>query len=258
MTPWCTACRCITCTGWYWVCSVRCASEIASCTPGNRRRKRMRRPVARLYFGVPTVWSRVVDDRSAARALASARLLVSGSAALPVPVFDKLAEVTGHRPVERYGASESLITVSTRADGERRPGWVGLPLTGIETRLVDEDRSAVPRDGETIGRASGSRPDDVRRLLQPPGCHRRGVRRRQLVSHRRRRRDRRRRHAPDRGSRVGRHDQDRRIPGRRRRDRDRAARSSREWRRWLSSASRTTTWDSASSRSSSERPNRKH
>src|SRR5215207_8135540 len=48
-----------------------------------------------MYFGVPTVWSRVVDDRDAARALASARLLVSGSAPLPVPVYDGLAELTG-------------------------------------------------------------------------------------------------------------------------------------------------------------------
>jgi fatty acid CoA ligase FadD36 len=104
-----------------------------------------------LYFGVPTVWSRVVNDRSAAEALTSARLLVSGSAALPVPVFDRLAELTGHRPVERYGTSESLITVSTRADGDRRPGWVGLPLTGIDTRLVGEDGGGVAHDGETIG-----------------------------------------------------------------------------------------------------------
>jgi len=104
-----------------------------------------------LYFAVPTVWSRVVEDRSAAQALSSARLLVSGSAALPVPVFERLAELTGHRPVERYGATESLITISTRPDGERRPGWVGLPLTGIETRLVDDVGADVPRDGETIG-----------------------------------------------------------------------------------------------------------
>ncbi|EUA01721.1 putative fatty acid synthase [Mycobacterium kansasii 824] len=75
-----------------------------------------------LYFGVPTVWSRVAADQAAAEALKPARLLVSGSAALPVPVFDKLVAVSGHRPIERYGASESLITVSTRADGERRPG----------------------------------------------------------------------------------------------------------------------------------------
>ena len=85
-------------------------------------------------------------------ALASARLLVSGSAPLPVPVFDKLARLTGHQPVERYGSTESLITLSTRADGERRPGWVGLPLTGVQTRLVDDDGAAVPHDGETIGR----------------------------------------------------------------------------------------------------------
>ena len=105
-----------------------------------------------LYFGVPTVWSRVADDRASATALSSARLLVSGSAPLPVPVFEKLAETTGHRPVERYGTTESLITISTRADGERRPGWVGLPLAGVETRLLDEGGAAVPHDGESIGR----------------------------------------------------------------------------------------------------------
>ena len=104
-----------------------------------------------LYFGVPTVWSRVVADAQAAAALSSARLLVSGSAALPVPVFDRLAELTGHAPVERYGSTESLITISTRADGERRPGWVGLPLDGVQTRLRHEDGSAAPHDGETIG-----------------------------------------------------------------------------------------------------------
>jgi fatty acid CoA ligase FadD36 len=104
-----------------------------------------------LYFGVPTVWSRVVDDREAAVALSSARLIVSGSAPLPVPVFDRLAELTGHKPVERYGSTETLITLSTLADGERRPGWVGLPLTGVQTRLVDDDGAAAPHDGETIG-----------------------------------------------------------------------------------------------------------
>ena len=105
-----------------------------------------------LYFGVPTVWSRVVADPAAAEALRSARLLVSGSAGLPVPVFDGLVRLTGHAPVERYGATESLITLSTRADGERRPGWVGLPLAGVETRLVDDDGHPAPHDAETIGR----------------------------------------------------------------------------------------------------------
>ena len=101
-----------------------------------------------LFFGVPTVWSRVVADPAAAAALRPARLLVSGSAALPVPVFDALVELTGHAPIERYGSTESLITLSTTAAGERRPGWVGFPLTGVSTRLVDEDGELVPYDGD--------------------------------------------------------------------------------------------------------------
>jgi fatty acid CoA ligase FadD36 len=54
--------------------------------------------------------------------------------------------------VARSGTSESLITVSTRADGERRPGWVGLPLAGVTTRLVDDDEATVANDGETVAR----------------------------------------------------------------------------------------------------------
>ncbi|WP_377272500.1 acyl-CoA synthetase [Peterkaempfera sp. SMS 1(5)a] len=104
-----------------------------------------------LYFGVPTVWSRLAADQAAARALAGARLLVSGSAPLPVPVFERLSELCGHRPVERYGMTETLITVSTRADGERRPGSVGLPLDGVRTRLLGEDGAPVPHDGESVG-----------------------------------------------------------------------------------------------------------
>lgn len=106
---------------------------------------------ASMYFGVPTVWSRIARSADCARRLAGARLLVSGSAALPVPVFDELAALTGQRPIERYGMTETLITVSTRADGERRPGSVGVPITGVETRLRDEDGRSVEHDGVAIG-----------------------------------------------------------------------------------------------------------
>lgn len=104
-----------------------------------------------LYFGVPTVWSRVVNEPSSAAALRTARLLVSGSAPLPVSVFEGLASVAGQRPVERYGMTETLITLSTRADGERRPGHVGVPLPGVETRLVTDDGAPCPHDGQAIG-----------------------------------------------------------------------------------------------------------
>jgi len=121
-----------------------------------------------LYFGVPTVWSRIVADAAAAESLKGARLLVSGSAALPVPVFDDLVRLTGHAPVERYGSTESLITLSTRVDGERRPGWVGLPLDGVQTRLVAEDGTPVPHDGETIGRLEVSSPTMFSGYLNRP------------------------------------------------------------------------------------------
>lgn len=104
-----------------------------------------------IYFGVPTVWSRIAEKPDSAQQLAKARLLVSGSAPLPVPVFEQLRELTGHAPVERYGMSETMITLSTRADGERRPGWVGVPVAGVQTRLRDELGEPVPYDGESIG-----------------------------------------------------------------------------------------------------------
>lgn len=104
-----------------------------------------------LYFGVPTVWSRICADRAAARALHGARLLVSGSAGLPAPVFHELVALSGLAPVERYGMTETLITVSSRSDGERRPGWVGTPLTQVHTRLVDDAGNELPADGRAVG-----------------------------------------------------------------------------------------------------------
>ncbi len=137
-----------------------------------------------LYFGVPTVWSRVVREPSAAKELAAARLLVSGSAPLPAPVFRDLAALTGQRPVERYGMTETLITVSTRADGERRPGSVGLPVAGVTTRLVGEDGEPVPYDGATVGELQVGgptlfggylgRPEATAAALTPDGWFRTG------------------------------------------------------------------------------------
>ncbi|HEU0241117.1 MAG TPA: AMP-binding protein [Micromonosporaceae bacterium] len=96
-----------------------------------------------LYFGVPTVWSRICAEPGAARALSAARLLVSGSAPLPRPVFDRLAVFAGQKPIERYGMTETLITCSTRTDGDRRAGSVGLPLPGVRTRLAPVEAAAL-------------------------------------------------------------------------------------------------------------------
>ncbi|GAA2070533.1 acyl-CoA synthetase [Williamsia deligens] len=132
-----------------------------------------------VYFGVPTVWSRVAADPDSARALTSARLLVSGSAPLPESVFARIEELTGHRIVERYGSTETLITLSSRVDGERRAGWVGLPLDGVQTRLRADDGTELPSDGESVGEllvrgpmlASGyhRRPDAAAQSWSPDG-----------------------------------------------------------------------------------------
>ncbi|WP_374611705.1 acyl-CoA synthetase [Gordonia sp. (in: high G+C Gram-positive bacteria)] len=133
---------------------------------------------ASMFFGVPTVWNRVAGDPAAAQTLSSARVLVSGSAPLPVPVFERIHELTGHEIVERYGMTETLITVSTRVDGQRRPGWVGLPLAHVETRLA-ENGEPLPHDGESVGdlhvrgpmMASGylNRPDATAESWLPDG-----------------------------------------------------------------------------------------
>ncbi|HEY2207521.1 MAG TPA: acyl-CoA synthetase [Pseudonocardia sp.] len=104
-----------------------------------------------MFFGVPTVWSRIAADPASARALGGARLLVSGSAALPPSVFRDVAELAGQPPVERYGMTETMITLAVRADGERRPGWVGVPIDGVTTRVVDDAGQPVAADAETIG-----------------------------------------------------------------------------------------------------------
>ena len=122
-----------------------------------------------MFFGVPTVWSRIAAVPDAARRLAPARLLVSGSAPLPSPVFDRLRELTGQAPVERYGMTETLITVSARADGERRAGQVGRPLAGLATRLVDEAGAPLPADGVTIGHLQVRGPTLLDGYLRPGG-----------------------------------------------------------------------------------------
>ncbi len=104
-----------------------------------------------LFFGVPTTWGRVAADQASARAMSGVRLMVSGSAGLPLPVSDALRQAAGHRPIERYGMTETLITLAQRAGEEPRPGWVGRSVAGVATRLCGEDGELLPADGHSVG-----------------------------------------------------------------------------------------------------------
>jgi malonyl-CoA/methylmalonyl-CoA synthetase len=111
---------------------------------------------ATMLFAVPTMYHRLAAEAEAAaevaRGFASARLLVSGSAALPAVDHERIERLTGQKIAERYGMTETLMNTGVRAAGERRPGYVGPPLDGVEVRLVDDDGHEIEAaDDETIG-----------------------------------------------------------------------------------------------------------
>jgi len=71
------------------------------------------------------------------------RLMMSGSAALPVKTLERWREISGHTLLERYGMTEIGMALANPLNGERRPGCVGTPLPGVEVRLVDESGTEV-------------------------------------------------------------------------------------------------------------------
>jgi malonyl-CoA/methylmalonyl-CoA synthetase len=111
---------------------------------------------ATMMFGVPTMYHRLAADAEGepqiAGGISRARLLVSGSAALPATDHERIAATTGQRVVERYGMTETLMNCAVRAAGDRRPGTVGPPLDGVDVRLVDEDGATIEAsDDQTVG-----------------------------------------------------------------------------------------------------------
>jgi malonyl-CoA/methylmalonyl-CoA synthetase len=103
-----------------------------------------------LFFGVPTIYVRLLElpGEAARRIGERARLFVSGSAPLPAPVFEAFRAKFGRAVLERYGMSETLMTIGNPYDGERRPGTVGQPLPGVEVRIVGPDGRDL-EDGRT-------------------------------------------------------------------------------------------------------------
>lgn len=94
---------------------------------------------ATVLFAVPAMYARLVDDPRFDRgALPGLRLAVSGSAPLPVDLFERIEDRLGMPPLERYGTTESGLDVSNPLHGERIPGSVGLPLPGVELRIRNE------------------------------------------------------------------------------------------------------------------------
>ena len=185
----------------------RCCSASRRCTTGWRPTSRKRRR-----------WRK----RSARRGCSS-----PAPPRCPPPTTSGSRRATGLKPVERYGMSETLMNTAIRADGDRRAGTVGVPLPGVEVRLVDDDGNEMDvSDDETVGEIQVRGPNLFLEYLNRPDATEEAMKRR-LVRHRRRRHPLRGRLHPDRRPPRDRPDQERRLQDRRRRDRERAARAPR-------------------------------
>ncbi|NXV97659.1 ACSF3 synthetase, partial [Calonectris borealis] len=107
-------------------------------------------PRISVFMAVPTIYAKLIDyydkhfsqppvqDFVRAFCQENIRLMVSGSAALPVPVLEKWKSITGHTLLERYGMTEIGMALSNPLHGVRVPGSVGTPLPGVEVRIATE------------------------------------------------------------------------------------------------------------------------
>ncbi len=102
-------------------------------------------PDATVMMGVPTFYSRLLAQESLDGTLCShMRLFISGSAPLTTQTFEAFEARTGHRILERYGMSETMMNISNPLEGHRVAGTVGFPLPGVEVRISDESGRLLP------------------------------------------------------------------------------------------------------------------
>jgi malonyl-CoA/methylmalonyl-CoA synthetase len=106
-------------------------------------------PEATVMMGVPTFYTRLLArkefsrPKAARKICADMRLFISGSAPLTAQTFESWEALTGHRILERYGMSETMMNVSNPLVGERVAGTVGFPLPGVKLRIVNESGRSV-------------------------------------------------------------------------------------------------------------------
>jgi len=121
-----------------------------------------------VFSAVPTIYHRLIQSweaappavqRARSEGSRGVRLMMSGSAALPVRTLERWREITGHTLLERYGMTELGMVLSNPLHGERRAGFVGAPLPGVDVRLVDGE---VEVRGPGVFLEYWRRPEDTR------------------------------------------------------------------------------------------------
>ena len=136
-----------------------------------------------LFMAVPTIYARLAAEWDKADhgtrehwsdTCRQLRLMVSGSAALPVQLFEKWHEISGHSLLERYGMTEIGMALSNPLRGERIPGHVGMPLPGVKVRRVNsqgrtvgpEEPGEIEVQGEGVFAEYWGRPEETTRSFR--------------------------------------------------------------------------------------------
>jgi malonyl-CoA/methylmalonyl-CoA synthetase len=102
-----------------------------------------------VFMAVPTIHNRLLDVPDAKSFdLSHVRLITSGSDRLPDEVFTGFQQTFGHTLLERYGMTETGMNCSNPLHGERRIGSVGMPLPGVEVRIVNSETGEILPNGE--------------------------------------------------------------------------------------------------------------
>jgi len=108
-----------------------------------------------VFMGVPTMYIKLLEMEDRRYDLSSMRLWTVGSAPMPVDAMEKFKEKYGFELLERYGMTETAVVIASNPlRGKRKPGSVGIPIPGVEVRIVDEDDNDLPTNevGEIIVR----------------------------------------------------------------------------------------------------------
>jgi malonyl-CoA/methylmalonyl-CoA synthetase len=158
--------------------AVRATCEILQEFDAERVWTRLASGEISVFTAVPTMYHRLIASwenaspevqRARSTGVRNIRLMMSGSAALPVRTLERWREITGHTLLERYGMTEIGMALSNPIDGERLPGHVGQPLPDVEVRVVDERAVPVPNGfpgelevrGPTVFLEYWQRPDET-------------------------------------------------------------------------------------------------
>jgi len=139
--------------------------------------------VPTIYFKLITFWESlpVTEQEKVSHVIYSFRLMVSGSAALPATVMEKWKSISHHTLLERYGMTELGMAISNPYEGDRRTGFVGLPLPGVSVRLANEsceevfdEPGEIQVKGDNVFLEYWHKPEATRNSFTPDGWFKTG------------------------------------------------------------------------------------